>query len=355
MKTSFHLFLIGIVFILSGCQGAAKPVKTTQPGAVWPTAGWQISSPEQQGMDPVMLKKMQEEIANTHIRLHSLLIVRNGAIIWEEYYSGNTADTKHAMYSVTKSFVSTLVGIAIDQEKIEGTGQRVFDLLPGRTFRNGDERKGAMSLEDLLTMSSGLDWVEGDATYSKMYSSADWVQMVLDHPMAVEAGKEFLYCSGCSHVLSAIVGEAVGEPVLRFAEKNLFQPLGITNLRWETDRKGIAIGGWGLNITPRDMAKLGYLFLNQGAWDGKQIVSSRWVQAATTRHIDTDGELGYGYQWWIYPTHNAYTALGRYGQTIFVAPDLNLIVVTTAQIEEGHDPIFRLIDDFILPAAERVD
>lgn len=355
MKTKLYVFLISIVFILSGCLGEAKPVKTKQSSAIWPTAGWQTSRPEQQGMDLEMLEKMRVEIENKNIRLHSLLIVRNGAIIWEEYYEGNTANTKHAMYSVTKSFVSTLVGIAIDQGKIEGTRQLVFDLLPGRTFQNSDERKRAITLEDLLTMSSGLDWIEGDATYSKMYTSADWVQMVMDHPMAAEGGEKFLYCSGCSHVLSAIVEEASGESVLKFAEKNLFQPLGINNLRWETDRKGIAIGGWGLNITPRDMAKLGYLFLNQGTWDGKQIVSSRWVQAATTRHIDTDGELGYGYQWWIYPTHNAYAALGRYGQTIFVAPDLNLIIVTTAQIEEGHDPIFRLIDDYILPAAKRVD
>lgn len=306
-------------------------------------------------MDPSMLEKMQAEIDDQHIQLHSLLILRNGVIVWEKYYDGYTADTKHAMYSVTKSFVSTLVGIAIDQGKIESVRQPVRDLLPGRTFQNSDERKQAMTLENLLTMSSGLSWIEGDATYSKMYASADWVQMVMDLPMAAESGKEFLYCSGCSHVLSAIVQNAAGESTLKFAEKNLFQPLKITNQRWEMDRKGIAIGGWGLNITPRDMAKLGYLYLNQGAWDGKQVVSSSWIQAATSRHIDTDGDLGYGYQWWIYPTHDAYAALGRFGQTIFVAPGLNLIVVTTAQIEEGHDPIFGLIDDYILPAVKPVD
>jgi CubicO group peptidase (beta-lactamase class C family) len=209
-----------------------------------------------------------------------------------------------------------------------------------------------MTLENILTMSSGLDWVEGDETYGKMYASADWVNMVMDLPMAEVPGKTFLYCSGCSHVLSAIVQNAVGESGLTFAQKNLFQPLGITDLRWETDRQKIPIGGWGLYLTPRDMAKLGYLYLHKGVWDGQQVVSSSWVNAATTRHIGTDGKLGYGYQWWIYPTHGAYAALGRYGQTIFVAPDLNLIVVTTAHIESGHDPIFNLIDNYILPAVK---
>ena len=137
-----------------------------------------------------------------------------------------------------------------------------------------------------------------------------------------------------------------------FAEKELFRPLGITDVRWDADSQGIPIGGWGLQITPRDMAKLGYLYLRDGVWDGQQIVSSAWVKAATEKHTPTDGPLGYGYQWWTYPKWGAYAALGRYGQMIFVVPDLDLIVVTTAAAG-GHDAIFRLIEQYIVPAAQK--
>ena len=354
MKQRFWIFTIIVVILLSGCGKATPQAKTNidPAGENWPTQGWPVSNPEAQGMDPAMLEKMQAVIKEKGLSLESLLIIRNGAIVSERYYSSNNADSPHAMYSVTKSFTATLVGIALDQGKLKGVEQRVADLLPGRTFENSDARKQSMTLENLLSMTAGLDFVESDATYRQMYTSANWVQMVMDLPMAAEPGKTFLYCSGCSHILSAVVQEATGESTLAFAKKNLFQPLGITNLDWETDRQGIAIGGWGLNITPRDMAKLGYLYLHNGVWDGKQVVSSSWVKTATTRHTDTDGNLGYGYQWWIYPTHNAYAALGRFGQTIFVAPDLNLIVVTTAQEESNHDPIFDLIDNYILPAVE---
>jgi CubicO group peptidase (beta-lactamase class C family) len=136
-----------------------------------------------------------------------------------------------------------------------------------------------------------------------------------------------------------------------FAEQYLFKPLGITNARWDTDAEGIPVGGWGLQLTPRDMAKLGYLYLRHGQWAGQQIVSSEWVANATRNHTETDGELGYGYQWWTYPSLNAYTALGRDGQTVFVIPEKDLIVVTTAEMD-NHDPIFQLIQRYILPAVQ---
>ena len=217
--------------------------------------------------------------------------------------------------------------------------------------------KQAMTLENLLTMTSGLDWEEGDPTYASLYRSQNWVDWVMKLPMTGEPGKDFVYCSGCSHVLSAVLQQQTGMNTEAFADQNLFQPLGISDYRWDKDAQGIPIGGWGLGLTPRQMAKLGYLYLHQGNWNGRQIISSSWVKTATTRHVVTGdkiagGSLDYGYQWWIYPTNNAYTALGRGGQTIFVAPDQDLIVVTTADLPGGHDPIFDLIDRFILPAVQ---
>jgi CubicO group peptidase (beta-lactamase class C family) len=206
-----------------------------------------------------------------------------------------------------------------------------------------------MTLGHLLTMSTGLGWVEGDPSYQKLYTSGGWVKMMMGLPQEGTPGEAFLYCSGCSHVLLMAVQEAVGMDVVDYARKNLFTPLGIKDYQWERNPQGEAIGGWGLYLSARDMAKLGYLYLHDGTWDEKQVVSPEWVRDATAKHIATDGDLGYGYQWWTYPTHDAYAALGRDGQTIFVIPSLDIIVVTTAQIA-GHDPVFDLIDNYIIPA-----
>ena len=345
--------------ILAGCSSSPTTALPTNGSTLtpaidtyWPTEAWRTSAPEEQGMDSQKLAEMLSTIQGQHLNLHSLLIIRNGYLVSETYFGVYQQDTRHELYSCTKSFVSTLIGIAIDKGYIDRTDRRVVDFFPERTFSYLDEQKEAMTLEDLLTMRSGLDWQEGDPVYGAMYRSPDWVQFVLDEPMAQPPGSSFNYCSGCSHVLSAILQETTGMNPRDFAELYLFQPLGISDIRWDTDAVGIPIGGWGLQMTPRDMAKLGYLYLQDGQWDGEQIVSVRWVENATRKHTETDGALGYGYQWWTYPSLGGYTALGRYGQTIFVIPEADLVVVTTAQMED-HDEVFQLIEQYILPAAEQ--
>ncbi|MBN2006849.1 MAG: serine hydrolase [Anaerolineae bacterium] len=330
------------------------PAQTPATGAYWPTEGWRTSTPEAQGMDSQKLAQMLAAVEEQKLALHSLLIVRNGYLVSETYFGSYQQDTLHIQYSCTKSFVATLIGIAMDKGYIDRTDRNVLDFFPESTFENPDDRKKAMTLDDLLTMRSGLDWEEGDPAYRAMYQSSNWVKFVLDLPMASQPGSEFNYCSGCSHVLSAILQQTTGMSSRDFAEKTLFEPLGISKVRWEADAKGISIGGWGLQITPRDMAKLGYLYLHNGQWDGQQIVSAEWVRNATQQHTGTGGDvLGYGYQWWTYPSLAAYTALGRDGQTIFVIPDADLIVVTTAAIG-GHDEIFQLIEQYVVPAVNAV-
>jgi CubicO group peptidase (beta-lactamase class C family) len=303
-------------------------------------------------MDSQRLAQMLAAIQQQHLNLHSLLIVRNGYLVSETYFGVYQQDTRHELYSCTKSFVSTLIGIAMDKGYIDRTDHRIIDFFPEHTFVNLDEQKETMMLEDLLTMRSGLDWEEGDPVYGAMYRSPDWVQFVLDKPMTQPPGSGFNYCSGCSHILSAILQQATGMNPRDFAQQYLFQPLGISNVQWDTDAEGIPIGGWGLQMTPRDMAKLGYLYLQDGKWDEQQIISAGWVENATRGHTETDGDLGYGYQWWTAPSLEGYTALGRYGQTIFVIPGADLVIVTTAQIED-HDEIFRLIEGYILPAVQQ--
>ncbi len=333
-----RLLLLLLVVLLLGC---ARPAAAPASGS-----SWQISTPEEEGLDPAPLAAMLVAIDEHNPGLHSVLVVRNGHIVTEAYYGAYDWDRRHELYSCTKSFVATLIGIAIDQGRIAGLDQPVLSYFPEES--SVDPRKEAMTLEDLLTMTSGLDWPEGDPIYRAMYQSAGWVRFVLGRPMVAAPGEIFNYSSGASHVLSAIVQQATGTPTLRFAQENLFGPLGI-NAEWHTDAQGIPIGGWGLQLTPRDMARLGLLYLNEGVWEGQRIVSAEWVRTATSKHVDTGGDLGYGYQWWTYPTHGAYAALGRDGQMIFVWPEERIVVAFTGATQ-GHDAEFALIEEYILPA-----
>jgi CubicO group peptidase (beta-lactamase class C family) len=368
------LLLCTVGVALAGCRGpqpsalpetagsaltptvAAAPGETPAATAVirpyWPTQGWRTSTPAEQGMDAGKLAQMLESVRQQNLDLHSLLVIRKGAIVSETYFGSTTPETRREIYSVTKSFVATLVGIAIDKGLIAGVDQRVGEFFPDRSFANWDTAKQAMTLENLLTMTTGLNWPEADATFRQLYGSRDWVKFVMDEAMRSQPGSEFLYCSGCSHVLSAIIQQQAGMNTRDFAQRELFGPLGIADAAWDTDTRGIPIGGWGLKLTPREMAKLGYLYLNGGQWDGRRIVSAEWVRTATQKHTESDGDLGYGYQWWTYPKWGTYAALGRYGQTIFVIPELDLVVVTTAALN-SHEPIFDLIEEYIVPAVER--
>lgn len=345
---SFTVCLFALA-LLCGCAGAVAPAQPVSSGEAI-AFEWPISTPEEQGIDPEAIAAAVRAAEELRLNLHSLLVIRHGALVSETYFAGYTAETRHELYSVTKSFTATLVGIAIDQGLLEGVDRRVVDELAGRQFANADAAKSAMTVEHLLSMTSGLDWQEGDPTYRAMYLSDDWVGFVMDLPMTGAPGTEFNYCSGCSHVLSAILQQVAGGNARRFAEQNLFAPLGIQNYAWDVDAEGIPIGGWGLHLVPRDMAKLGYLYLQGGRWQGRQIVSPAWVQAATTRHTATGGDWEYGYQWWLDPEEGAYAARGRFGQLIYVVPALDLVVVTTADSDDSR--IVQMIETILLPGCQ---
>jgi len=366
LNTGLWLYVL-LTLIVSGCRaGSSLPTSNvtaspstaasmpTAGGPYWPTAGWRTALPQSQGMDPEKLRQMFAAIEGQNLNVRSLVIVRNGYIVAEYYQPPFDENSQHELYSCTKSFVSALVGIAIAEGYLEGVDKPVLECFPDYAFANTDTRKSAMTIEHLLSMTSGLDWPEGDPIYQQLWSSRDWVQFVLDRPMATEPGSQFNYNSGCSHVLSAIVADHSGMLTQQFAHERLFAPLGISNVNWSVDSNGLAIGGWGLNITARDMAKFGYLYLNEGVWDGQQIVPAEWVKASTTAHADTGQTFDYGYQWWTYPKWGAYAAKGRYGQLIFVIPEHKIVVVFTARMDDDR-PLVALIEDYIVPAVQLAD
>jgi CubicO group peptidase (beta-lactamase class C family) len=273
-------------------------------------------------------------VRQNHIPVHSLLIVRNGYVVLDAYFYPFQEGQIHDGASMTKSITSTLMGIALGEHKLRSVHQPVVSLFPAGNVANRDERKDRMTVEDLLTMTSGLDCHvdHGEITLREMRESKDWVQFMLDRPMVAEPGSKFEYCSGGMHLLSGIISQTIGSSALEFAQRELFPPLGIEDVIWPSDPQGVSTGWGDLHLRPRDMAKIGYLWLHQGRWEGRQIVPAEWVQAATQVHSHPGGEnVGYGYGFWVYPQRNPveYEALGRGGQRITVTPAENRIVVFT--------------------------
>ncbi|MBI5959962.1 MAG: serine hydrolase [Chloroflexi bacterium] len=241
---------------------------------------------------------------------------------------------------MTKSVMATLVGIAIHQGYLQGVDQPVGDIVPMPAD------KAAITLEDLLTMRSGITCIDSviALTLLQMMQTADWFQYVQELPLETEAGTRWYYCSPAVHLLGGIVQAAVGQSTFDFAMQNLFEPLGIQEVGWPRDPQGL-VHGWGdLRLTPYDMAKIGYLYLNNGHWEGEQLLPENWVNDTTT-NIRATGEQGYGYLWWL--ADGYYAAEGRGGQYILVVPNEALIVVITGsgEIDPGM-----ILNGLILPA-----
>jgi CubicO group peptidase (beta-lactamase class C family) len=310
----------------------------------WPTESWRTSTPEEQGMDSARLNQMLDVIERDRVAIDSVIVVRHGHIVLEKYRRGWHQHTKHHIQSVTKSFTSVLIGIAIHEGLIQNVDQRMVDLFPDYDIANMDARKRSITLLHLLTMSEGMDWHELDYPYTddrntlgQMWVSDDAVQHVLDRPMAREPGAEYSYNSGTSILLGGIIEQVTGRSPQSFAREFLFDPIGIGDVFWALTTGGHYHTDGGLYMTPRDMARFGYLMLNNGTWDGREIVSPAWVEQSTTAHYQTPWGMGYGYQWWTLPRTEAYAATGHYDQRIYVDPARDLVVVFTANIAD-EDP-----------------
>jgi len=318
-----------------------------------------------QGMDPRALASAYEEARNIPGSL-SLLVQRNGELVAEEYFHGFTPDSLHDVRSVTKSVISALLGIAVEEGFIPSVEAPVGPYLTPVVDSIRPEL-AETSIRHFLMMSSGLDWheLDGGDSYSEWWQSEDMVQHVVDLPFAHEPGERFIYNTGASHLLSVILTEATGIPTLDFARLHLFDPLGFSDSSWLQENRGYFTGGMGLRITSRDMLKLGQAFLDGGRYQGVQVLPAEWVAESTSQHLSTQDAVpfcpGYGYLWWIGEGggNRFYLANGFGGQFILVAPQLDLVVVAQSHWrgmtwdDAGSQwyQVLRLIVEEILPAA----
>lgn len=318
--------------------------------AYWPTTGWQSSLPEEQGIHSDKLADLLLAIRKNDVQIHSLTIVQNGYMVADATFYPYDGRTIHDVASVTKSVMTTLIGIAVDQGNLD-LDDKMVSFFPDRTIANLDARKEAITVRHLVSMTSGLQCVrdgrEGDSAI-EMQRSPDYVQYALDLPVAYEPGSQFIYCSPAISLLSPILQQATGMTTLAFAQQYLFEPLGIHDVLWDTDPQGY-YRGWGdLSLHPHDMAKLGLLFLQEGRWEDRQIISRRWVKAASVVQSETPaGEDRYGYGWWLAPDlEGVYRAEGRNGQYIYILPDWNMLIVTTGggfDIGKIAEPLLEII------------
>ena len=341
-RTNLIFFILICAFI---CQGSNQ----NQSSSYWPTNEWRISTPERQGMDSDQLAKLFDFVEENEINIHSLLIVRKGYVVLEAYFFPNSNGIIHDLASVTKSITSTLIGIALDKGHIKSVNQSVLNFFPDRKIENLDDNKKTLTIEHLLTMTTGFcrDFNHGERQLEQMRQSDDWVQFMLDQPILTRPGETFAYCSGASQILSAIISEATGMSALEFARQHLFEPLGIEDVIWPVDPQGNNTGWGDLFMHSRDMAKIGYLFLNEGEWKSKQIISADWIKRATKKHVAFEDGGGYGYRWWIHgELPGLYEARGRGGQRICIWPEKDIVVVFTGNgFEPGDIGQFIIVSD----------
>jgi CubicO group peptidase (beta-lactamase class C family) len=287
----------------------------------------------------------------------SVLVLRGGRLVLEEYFRAWNRDLRHPVASCTKSVVSALVGVAWDAGLVPDLEERVFSYFPDYS-RLEDPLKDEIRLTHLLTMTSGLEWdqtVPAATDVRAMLASPDWIEYVLARPMAARPGDVWNYCGGATELLAGILERTTGLHGDRMADLHLFGPLGVTDYEWEKHRSGLVNADFGLSMRPRDMAKLGLLYLNHGRWRDRQVLSEAWVDLSTQERVRLSSDVGYAYQWWSMHISVGerriafFTALGNGGQRIQVFPTLDLVLVFTQSFYDRSDLSEYLLGS-ILPA-----
>ena len=306
----------------------------------WPREKWRTAQPESQGLDSQALASALDQVLQKHLGVHSVLVIRHGYTVLDAYFYPYNSSVPHDLASVTKSLTSVLTGIAVGRGLIK-TDQKLLSFFPKERPEKPDELKQRITVGNLLHMESGLDcgYLPGEQELEQMKRSADWVRFALALPMKYEPGTHSSYCSPGYHLLGSAIASAARQSELEFARKHLFGPLGVRDAVWADDPQGRSHGWGDSHLFPPDLAKVGYLYLHGGQWDGKQIVPADWVAMATTPAAAERGGPGaLGMEWNASngPNGRQYGGNGRGGQSLIVWPDLDMIVVITAGGNAGQ-------------------
>jgi len=345
--------------------------------------GWEVASAEEEGLNSSDLIEMMDYLASSpgH-NIHSILIIKGDKLVFEEYFEGylySTSppgsngdfiqydrETDHYLASVSKSITSVIFGAAVKEGYITNVDTLLRDVLPEyQDILTGE--KAGITLEHLLTMSSGLHWDEWSTSFEDpendvvaLFREEDPIEYILSKHMINTPGAEFLYNSGGTNVLGAVIERATGMGLLDFGNQSLFDPLQVEGGLWERMAGGYMFASGGIYLRPREQAKIGSLFLNEGYWGNEQIITEDWIAASSTEHIETDDLIpqahAYGYQWWIMDfqvngqIYDCFFAAGWGDQYIFIIPEQDMMVVVNSGnfLNYGGVSIFYLMEEFIL-------
>lgn len=328
----------------------------------YPAVALARSLPEDQGVSSQGLLAFLDAIEKSKIEFHSLMVLRHGKVIAEGWWSPYLPEYKHTLYSLSKSFTSTAVGLAITEGKFK-LDTKVVSFFPDELPAEVSPNLAAMTVKDLLTMSTGHD--KDTINPMRLNTTGDsWAKIFLSIPVDHQPGTHFVYNTGATYMQSAIVQKAVGMNVLEYLKPRLFEPLGIEGMDWELDPKGIAVGGYGLRVRTEDIAKFGQLYLQKGKWNGKQLLPADWIAQATSAQVpnaptnptrpneENDWAQGYGFQFWRC-THNAVRGDGAFGQFCMMIPEHDMVVAITSESFDLQASM-KLVWDYLLPAVKDV-
>jgi CubicO group peptidase (beta-lactamase class C family) len=373
VKKAFSVLLVVFILLATACTHWSPRVNRyglpergytyQQPEAI--NDGWETASLTEVGIDSEKIADMMRDILGGNDKnIHSILLIKNGKLVFEEYFYEYHRNKLHFLASVSKSITSILIGISIDQKVTAGVETRVYAFFPEYAGTRWIEQKYPITLQHILAMAAGVEW--NAIKYSRrdprhntyqMYESGDPIGFVLARNLIETPGEKFYYNSGLTILLGGIVKNTSGLYIDEFAGQYLFAPMGITDYHWDKFQDGNIQTDGGLHLRPRDMAKIGYMILKNGKWKDRQIVSREWVAESTKKHIDAPG-IGYGYQWWIgktiidNQTIKVLFASGHGGQKIFIIPQLDLVSVFTSRVfnSKGHSGPEGFLLKYIIPS-----